>query len=262
MYRSDSEYELWVDYYDVVHTGVPGEAEFYVGQAVRMNGDTLELGCGTGRLCIPMAMSGVNVVGMDNSKGMLRRCREKKRAIGKTSGRLKVVEGDMRDFELGRTFDLIVMAYRTFMHLLTSEDQRRCLDCVFRHLSPGGTFIVSLWAARPSHLMGLLSFAPRLQVFAGRYAPPDGEGCLTHYVSTWCDESSQLIEEEHLIHEVNPTGDVVHTSSMPMRRRWTTPKEMDEMLKGHGFHIEALFGDFDCNVFTEESTEMIWVARK
>jgi SAM-dependent methyltransferase len=259
---SNKEYDLWADYYDIVHTGLPGEAEFYVGQAVRTNGATLELGCGTGRICIPMAMSGVDVVGLDNSKAMLRLCRQKMRAVGKTPGLLRLIERDMRRFELEQTFDLILMAYRTFMHLLTPEDRHACLARVYDHLALGGTFIVSLWAARSEDFAQYPSSGPRTVAFAGRYALPEGGGELIHFVSSACDELRQTIEEEHIIHEVNARAEATHTALLPMRRAWTSPEQMNALLTEHGFRIEALFGDFDCNPFTEKSTEMIWVAKK
>ena len=114
-----TEFDAWAPYYDLVHKGLPGEAEFYVGQAVRLGGETLELGCGTGRIAIPMAMSGVCVRGLDNSPAMLEMCREKHRAVGETPGALTLIEGDMRDFSLDKRFGFVALAYRTFMHLLT-----------------------------------------------------------------------------------------------------------------------------------------------
>ena len=58
------EFDAWAKYYDLIHQGLDGEAEFYIGQAARARSRTLELGCGTGRICIPMAMSGCDVVGV------------------------------------------------------------------------------------------------------------------------------------------------------------------------------------------------------
>ena len=81
-----AEFDAWAEYYDIIHQGLSGEAEFYVGQAVRIGGRTLELGCGTGRIAIPMAMSGVAVTGLDRSDAMLAICREKLSAAGPLSG--------------------------------------------------------------------------------------------------------------------------------------------------------------------------------
>lgn len=257
-----SEYDVWADYYDVVHTGLPGEAEFYVGQGVRLGTETLELGCGTGRIGIPMAMSGVRVVGVDHSRRMLEYCREKMTVLGDVSGRLNLIEGDMRGFAFARDFGLIIMPYRTFMHLLTAEERGECLECVYRHLRSEGRFILNLWAGDGAGLPEHWANREGALVFAGRYALPESEGELVHFVASTCDRERQLIVEEHVLQEVTGEGAVVHTAVLPMRRAWVTYKQMLEALTAAGFQIEAVFGDFDCAQFTPDSTEMIWVARK
>lgn len=255
-------YDLWVDYYDIIHTGLPGEAEFYVGQAVRLNAETLELGCGTGRIAIPMAMSGVNVVGLDNSREMLRLCREKKKRIGTTPGTLEIVEADMAGFQLDRSFDLVVIPYRAFMHLLTQESQAGCLACVHKHLRPEGLLMANLWVPQSGHLARHKADGDGMLGFAGRYPLPCEDGFLVHYVAAWCDEERQLFTEEHLIHEVNEKGEVLHSAILPMQRAWVTPEQMRQKLDAQGFAVEAVFGDFDCTPFSTKSTEMIWIARK
>jgi len=257
-----SEYDLWADYYDIIHTGIPGEAEFYVGQAVRLGGQTLELGCGTGRICIPMAMSGVDVVGLDNSKAMLAHCRRKKRLVGKTPGRLELVHGDMRGFGLKREFDLVAMPYRTFMHLLTAEDQQACLNHVHRHLRSGGTFILNLWVGNSLRLPKTFTKGKRPAVLERRYALPGKQTELAHFVTAWYEPEHQIIHEKHILHEVKGKNEVIRTTAIPMRRAWLTPEQMRQLLIVAGFRIEAVFGDFDCGSLTDESTEMIWIARK
>ncbi len=254
-------YDPWADFYDAVHLGLPGEAEFYVGQAVRRGGAVLELGCGTGRIAIPMAMSGVDVTGLDNSKAMLAVCRRKLRAVGRVPGKLKLVHADMRDFDLGRRFDFIAMAYRTFMHLLTPPDQRRCLETVRRHLADDGRFILNCWAPRPSTLTPVRACSAGLLQFAGRH-PLDDEHSLIHFCATICDEHRQILSEEHVIHVVDENGTVLRTETLPMERAWITPREMDNLVRLCGFDVEAVFGDFDCQPFDAASTEMIWVLRK
>jgi SAM-dependent methyltransferase len=257
-----AEFDTWADFYDLIHKGLPGEAEFYVGQAVRIGGATLEIGCGTGRIAIPMAMSGVDVTGLDNSKAMLDICRAKKRAIGKTDGKLKLVEKDMADFDLGMEFDFIAMAYRTFMHLLTVQEQRTCLECVRKHLKEDGVFILNLWAARPSDIAQNAGSQQSGFHLAGRHPIPDTECDLVHYCSSHFDEHCQRITEEHLLHEVDERGTVLSTSTLPLVRAWATPREMEHLLRAAGFEVEALFGDFDCHPLSSTSTEMIWIVKK
>jgi SAM-dependent methyltransferase len=259
---SAAEYDRWAEFYDILHQGLPGEAEFYVGQAVRAGGEVLEIGCGTGRIAIPMAMCGVRVTGLDNSTAMLDRCRVKRRAVGPVPGKLTLVKSDMRDFNLRRTFDLVVAPYRTLMHLLTPEDWRRCLECVHRHLSDSGRFMFNCWHPQPSLLAPLSGPQSGLLRFVGAHACPGRPQTLRHFCATSCDESRQILSEEHVIHTVSVGGKVSRTDVLSLERAWFTARETQSLVREAGFEVEALFGDFDCNPLTPASTEMLWILRK
>lgn len=256
-----AEYDGWAKYYDLVHQGLPGEAEFYIGQAIRIGGRTLELGCGTGRIAIPMAMSGVDVTGLDTSRAMLDRCRLKRRAVGKLPGKLRLVQGDMREFHLPGVFDFIAMPYRTVMHLRTPADQRASFEAVRRHLAPDGTFILNCWVPRPSVIAPLLGAPNGLLQFAGRYGSVVTGREWLHFCSTICDEFQQALVEEHVFHELNARGRVVATESLRMERSWILPREMEHLAAASGYRVEACFGDFDCNPLGPTHSEMIWVLK-
>lgn len=255
-------YDDWAEYYDLIHTGLPGEAEFYVSQAVRVGGRALELGCGTGRIAIPIAMCGIDVTGLDNSEPMLEICRDKIEAVGKTPGTLELVCADMTDFSLDTQFDYIAMPYRTFMHLLTQDDQRRCLACVHRHLKDGGVFILNVWAATPSAIVPNLGPDDGALEFAGRYTIPGSEDSVLNHHSVSYDEFTQVLVEQHLLQEIDGDGAVLRTTTLPLVRTWLTLREMDNLVRLCGFQVDALFGDFDCTPFSKDSTEMIWALKK
>ncbi|MDQ1258079.1 MAG: hypothetical protein QG656_2688 [Candidatus Hydrogenedentes bacterium] len=256
-------FDGWAEYYDLIHAGLPGEAEFYVGQAVRLGAKTLELGCGTGRIAIPMAMSGVDVVGLDNSEPMLECCREKLSAVEPVPGTLRTVCADMTDFDLNERFDLIVMAYRTFMHLLTQRDQRRCLMAVRHHLADDGVFILNVWVPKPSRIVtGVAGPAASAMRLAGRHPIPETGETVVHRQSARCDEFRQLIEDDRLFQVLDKKGSITEEARLPMVRTWITPREMDNLVRLCGFDVEACFGDFDCNALGENSDEAIWVLRK
>ena len=256
-----TEFDAWAIYYDFVHQGLPGEVEFYTGLAAKERLDTLELGCGTGRIALPMAMSGVAVTGLDLSRNMLHLCREKLRALGPLSGNLYLLQADMRDFALGRRFPLIVMPYRTFMHLLTPAEQVRCLECVREHLSGEGRFVLNLWAARPTFIAAASTHADGALDFAGEYDAGDGIR-LMHFHSVEYDEHAQRILERHHIEEHDPEGRVVDSTDLTLERAWLTPREMEHLANRCGFAPVDVLGSFDGAPFSASSTEMIWVLRR
>jgi SAM-dependent methyltransferase len=122
-----------------------GESDrFYLEEARRWGGRVLELGCGSGRLTIPIAQAGLEVVGLDLSLAMLERARAKA-----TEARLKVefVEADMRSFDLPGKFSAILIPGNSLLHLHAIDDLKQCLESVRRHLAPGGRLIfdISKW---------------------------------------------------------------------------------------------------------------------
>src|SRR5215472_7901136 len=112
--------------------------KFYLEETKTSKGPVLELACGSGRLTIPIAQSGVEIVGADSSLSMLEAARAKAAAAGVT---VKFFAADMRDFKLLPLYSRIILAGNSLQHLLTPHDLRRCLACARRHLAPGGRLV-------------------------------------------------------------------------------------------------------------------------
>ena len=118
---------------------------FFVAAAKESGGPVLEVGSGTGRILIPTAREGIEITGLDLSDHMLDICREALNNEPKdVQDRVTLIKGDMRDFDLKKTFSLVTTPFRPFQHLLTVEDQINCLNSIRRHLNPGGVFILDL----------------------------------------------------------------------------------------------------------------------
>src|SRR5258705_8241998 len=101
-------------HYDALNSFLVADIPFYVEEARKAGTPALELGCGTGRLTIPIAQSGVEIVGLDLSPSMLAHARTKAEAARLA---INFVEGDCRLFDLGRKFALIYMAFNSMQHL-------------------------------------------------------------------------------------------------------------------------------------------------
>lgn len=120
--------------YDYEYGRYQGDFEFYLN--LIQKGSVLDLACGTGRLAIPFARKRFEVVGLDIHDSMLTLAREKNQHLP-----IKWVKGDIRNFHLNQTFDLILMAGNAFQALLSDSDQKQMLDCVRQHLNPTGIFV-------------------------------------------------------------------------------------------------------------------------
>jgi ubiquinone/menaquinone biosynthesis C-methylase UbiE len=109
-------YDQWTCTFD-------SDIEWYCRLAKESGGPVLELGAGTGRVVIPMASRGFEVDGLDLDPGMLEQFRLRLVTEPKaTQHRVRVIEGDMRHFDLNRSYALVQIPFRGFQHNLTRED--------------------------------------------------------------------------------------------------------------------------------------------
>ena len=128
--------------YDLMFPGGGPATEFYRRQADRVGGRVLELGCGTGHKLIPIASDGHPCVGLDSSAEMLA---EAERKASERGVEVDWVEGDMRDFDLDRTFDVVIVAANSLLHLHEAEELASCFRSVRRHLAPGGRLVLDVF---------------------------------------------------------------------------------------------------------------------
>jgi SAM-dependent methyltransferase len=131
---------------------------FYVEAAREAQGRVLELGCGSGRLTIPIALQGSEIVGVDLSRAMLDAARAKASAAGVE---VQWLVGDMRRLDLPGQFSAIFIPGNSLLHLLTGEDLERCFACSRRHLFREGGWC-SMYRTRRCGCGGVLpQNAPR-----------------------------------------------------------------------------------------------------
>lgn len=256
---ADAQFDAWAPYYDFIHEGLPGDVVFYTGVAIQAGGPALEIGCGTGRVLLPMALSGAAATGLDCSAAMLAICQENRAALGLTPERVPLVHADMRSFDLGRQFASVLMPYRTFMHLLTGADQRRCMACVARHLRPGGLLALNVWLP-PLRLLREWQRKTRgaAPALAGEKRLATGE-TLRHFHRIAYDAAKQRIDEWHHIEECDASGALARRVEIPMSRTWLSARELEHIAAGAGLRTAALSGDFDGGPLHGEHSEIVAV---
>ena len=148
----------------------------------------LELGCGTGRLMIPLAAAGgLELVGLDSSEPFLARARQRLAAEpDAVRAAVRFEAGDMRSFALDERFDLVAVPFNSLAYLHTREDQLACLRAAREHLAPGGAFAFDLLAPRIEFLAEALHPFPAMRVDADFSAPAPGverfvRACVDRY---------------------------------------------------------------------------------
>jgi len=219
------------------------DVAFYVEEASRSGGPVLELGCGTGRILIPTARAGIEIVGVDASESMLSVCRRNLDGEPDTVRALvKLRQGDMRDFELGQSFGLITMPFRSFQHVLTVDEQLCCLACIRQHLTNGGRLVFDVF--NPS--LAMLT-SPDVGTEIGEepeFTLPSGSRVTRRYRVTSRDHPHQQNAVELIYYVSHPDGSeerIVHGFSM----RYLFRYELEHLLARSGFELRELYADFD-----------------
>src|SRR6266436_2259475 len=147
------------DYYDEspVVKGRVQDVAFYRDAAREFGDPVLELGCGTGRITMALAEAGKRITGLDLSERMLERAVKKRGALRvEARERIHFVQGDMARFDLGEKFRLVIIPFRPLQHLLEVQQHMDCLDCVRKHLAPGGRLILDRSEEHTSELQSRL----------------------------------------------------------------------------------------------------------
>ncbi len=243
--------------YENESSGQQGDIEFYASlarEAAAVGQPVLELACGTGRVSIPVAREGVKVLGLDQSPAMLDIARQ--RAAGIEN--IRLVEGDMADFDLGERFGLVFIPFRSFLMLMTVAEQKSCLRAVRRHLVDGGRLALNFFNPSPVIMARwMTSKRGSLEEVSVRDRPSFKMWSTRQYLP-----ASQSIEETRIEEELDDRSAVISRVYRDLRLRYVFRYEMEHLLALTGFEIEALYGWFDMRPFTDDSSEMVWVARK
>ncbi len=234
---------------------------FYVGMARESGGPVLELGSGTGRILIPTARAGTEIVGLDNSESMTSICAEKLRCEpAEVQSRAELVLGDMRDFDVGRTFNLVTVPFRVFLHLTTVEEQLSCLACIRSHLSEGGRLVLDLFNPYLEYLVDEQHL--REQPAGEPFTMPDGRKVARSGRVASRDLFAQ-VQDVEIIYDITHLDGREERLVHAFPFRYVFRFEAEHLLARSCFKVEHLYADFDKSPYgSQYPGELIFVARK
>ena len=220
-------------YYDKCYANRHHDIAFYMSLATSAQ-TILEHGCGNGRITIPLAQDGAQVVGLDLSAPMLASFRSRlQHERPEVRERITLVHGDMREKRFRQRFDLVVCAFNTFLHLYTRGDVEQFLGCVRRQLAPTGRLamdtslpLLEELARDPSRPFRV----PRMKV------PPDGQ--VVRYAEYFdYDPLSQVLK---VTMRFEPIRDPESAWSVLLTHRQFHPQEIESLLHYNGFELESV----------------------
>lgn len=201
-------------------------------------GRALELGIGTGRVALPLAARGVQVHGIDMSRAMVARLRDKPGgdAIG-------VTIGDFATTKVDGTFRVAYLVFNTIMNLTTQEAQVACFRNVARHLAPGGTFVIE-------------TMVPELRKL------PAGQDLVPFHASPtrWSFDIYDVATQEMSSNYVEVVDGRGSYWSVPFRYVW--PAELDLMAQLAGMRLRDRWEGWRREPFTGDSARHVSVWEK
>jgi SAM-dependent methyltransferase len=241
-------------HYDAMNSDVVADIPFYIDEARRAAGPVLELACGTGRLTIPIAQSGVEIVGLDLSPSMLSYARPKGQQAGVG---ISFIEADCRNFDLGRKFALLFMAFNSMQLLHDHPSLAALFASVRKHLAEGGRFIFDVYNPK----MALLAGSSVERRFEREYKDPEGNGTITLEHTMNYDDASQVNRVGWYFTRRGANGEERDFRVEDLRMRCFFPQELDLLVRSQGFEIVEKFGNFERKPFASGEPRQVVVCR-
>ena len=224
--------------------------------ARRSGGPLLELGCGTGRLLIPLARAGYSVTGVDLSAAMLDIAGAKAVQAG-VADRITLLQGDFAAVALPTTYRFAFVVMNTFMHLLTQAEQLAALRHWREHLTPDGLLLIDVFQPDVGELSG---FDGRVE-FDKMWIDPANGSTVVKQVIRSVDQTEQLVHIVMLYDEVAQDGQM-QRSVVPFDLRYLWRNEAQLLLEMAGFTLEGIYGDWTLAPLDAAGERMILVARR
>lgn len=252
-------YDLIARYYDLSHDPLIDDIPFLLSQAAETGGPVLEVGCGSGRLLVPLARAGYDAIGLDNSPEMMARAEIRVSAQPPdVRERIRFIHADVTALDLSaqNEFGLIFFGNNTFMHL-DEAGAGAALKRLRPLLRPGGRLLIDV-------------MSPMILATAGD--DPDfvledtlvdaGSGRTVRQYTAYESISAEQIVDVSWMYELEdaPAGSEEAMTKARLRYHYFYPHQYDLLLGLTGFRLTALFGNYDGSPFDEESGRLILVA--
>ena len=228
-------------YYDL-NPNMLVDVPFYIDRLPKPDARVLELGCGTGRVSLPLAAECGFLHGLDRSEAMLHLCREKIANGRLGPDRIAVEHADITDYDLGSQFDLIIAPYRVMQNLETDEQLDGLLRCIRGHLSPEGRCILNVFHPFKPRDELLRTWVTEEEELAWE-VERDGERMTCHDVRRRLVENPLVLYPE-LIYRRWRGEEMLEEAVLPIPMRCFYPDEFLDLIRSADFTITGSWGGY------------------
>jgi SAM-dependent methyltransferase len=255
-------YHVAAKHYDGAYASMRDlvDMPFYLALAKEIGGPVLEIGCGTGRVLLPIARAGIEIHGLDNSGPMLGVLEENlDRESKEVRGRVTLHSGDMRDFRLNQTFALVTIPFRPMQHMHTLEDQISALKSARAHLNDGGILAFDVFYPK-FEVLHLGIGEERLEA---EWSPSTDSQTIIrrYYRKDAVDKINQNFTLTFIFRNYRD-GKLIREENDSIKMSYYTYPQLRALFLLAGLEPVAEYGSFDKTPLDNSSTEMIFLLRR
>ena len=249
----NDSFKKFAKYYDMIYGpdaygDLSGEIEFYLNEAKKSKGQVLEIGCGTGRIYLPLMASKIPIHGIDISAEMLEILKLKGEFF---KGKVQVKKGDMTKLNAKEKYSLVIIPLNSIHHITERNLQKKTFQNMFKALKPKGKLIFS------SQFYAKEILALSKYTFAEHYEREDWGIEIDLFLKY--SKSKQLLKERFVVKDMN----VGKTQKFDLMDLYCFEKqEIENLLLDAGFQDIKVYKDFKYSPYKKGSDLGLWSATK
>jgi len=249
--------------YDIMHSeSFGGDIEWYCQLASIQGGPVLELGAGTGRTVLPIAQAGIEIHALEKDQGMLEKLRSKlSNESPETQKNVKIIEGDMRQFDIPTRYKVIQIPFRTFLNNRTHEDQLSCLHCCHSHLLSDGVLAMNMFHPSLDYMSQNRGSFEGVWRWRGEQVHPEG-GIIVQSESNRFDTVKQQVSSRLRFEHFDRSGNLLSVHLQLLELSYLYPGDIRDLLNEAGFSSIQIWGGFDGRVIDRDGGELVVQAHK
>lgn len=230
-------------YYDL-QDNPTADIPFYLARVPSPAARVLELGCGTGRVLLPLEPKCGYIHGIDTSPAMLARCQEKLDQAGFSADRAQLTRDDISRFDLKQQFDLIIAPFRVFQNLETDDAVAGLMRCVRNHLADSGSAILNAFHPNKPPAELRRTWCEDSERFDGESVLPDGTRLVRAHRRPRLNDDPLIVYPELIYRHLSATGELLDESVLPVAMRCWYPDELERLVTDNGFQIVSRWGGY------------------
>jgi SAM-dependent methyltransferase len=240
-------FDLVADLYDS-YVKVNLDIPFFIDETSQFDNEILELMCGTGRVSIPLLKSGRKLCCVDYSKKMLDVFKNK------TNGKdypVRLIQMDVTKLDLNKKFGLILLPFHSLSEILSDDLQYKALQCISKHLKPGGIFICTLHNPTTR-----LKTADGITRQLGEFKLNDNKKMIVSYSNLFNSET-RIVSGFQLYEIYNDSNILLEKRTLKINFKPISDSEFKKLITPLSLEIIKTYGDYSKKEFIEQTSNFL-----